>query len=88
MKAKNLIIVLLPFFVPILINAAGAAKGDIYIVKVTGPKRKKPLASSLNWTLPEGWPNPCGLSFRRSLEARYRWSSMYHRPVLERLLRV
>ena len=34
MKAKNLIIVLLPFFVPILINAAGAAKGDIYIVKV------------------------------------------------------
>jgi membrane-bound serine protease (ClpP class) len=34
MKARNLIIALLPFFVPLLINAAGAAKGDIYIVKV------------------------------------------------------
>jgi len=34
MKSKILIIALLPFFVPLLINAAGAAKGDIYIVKV------------------------------------------------------
>lgn len=34
MKPKNLIIALLPFFVPLLINAAGAAKGDIYIVEV------------------------------------------------------
>ena len=34
MKPKILIIALLPFFVPLLINAAGAAKGDIYIVKV------------------------------------------------------
>ena len=34
MKPKHLIIALLPFFVPLLINAAGAAKGDIYIVKV------------------------------------------------------
>jgi len=34
MKPKNLIIALLPFFIPLLINAAGAAKGDIYIVEV------------------------------------------------------
>ena len=34
MKPKNLIIALLPFFVPLLINAAAAAKGDIYIVEV------------------------------------------------------
>jgi membrane-bound serine protease (ClpP class) len=34
MKPKILIIALLPFLVPLLINAAGAAKGDIYIVKV------------------------------------------------------
>jgi len=34
MKPNKLIIVLLPFFIPFLINAAGAAKGDIYIVEV------------------------------------------------------
>jgi len=34
MKPKHLIIALLPFFLPLLINAAGAAKGDIYIVEV------------------------------------------------------
>jgi membrane-bound serine protease (ClpP class) len=34
MKLKTLIVALLPFFVPPLIYAAGAAKGDIYIVKV------------------------------------------------------
>jgi membrane-bound serine protease (ClpP class) len=34
MKPKILIIALLPFLVPLLINVAGAAKGDIYIVKV------------------------------------------------------
>jgi membrane-bound serine protease (ClpP class) len=34
MKPKNLIIALLPLLVPLFINAAGAAKGDIYIVKV------------------------------------------------------
>ena len=34
MKVKHFIIALLPFFAPFLINAAGAAKGDIYIVEV------------------------------------------------------
>ncbi len=34
MKPNKLIIALLPFFIPLLINAAGAAKDDIYIVKV------------------------------------------------------
>jgi len=34
MKLNKLIIALLPFFIPLLINAAGAAKGDIYIVEV------------------------------------------------------
>lgn len=34
MKPNKLIITLLPFFIPFLINAAGAAKGDIYIVEV------------------------------------------------------
>jgi membrane-bound serine protease (ClpP class) len=34
MKPNKLIIVLLPFLIPFLINAAGAAKGDIYIVEV------------------------------------------------------
>ena len=34
MRHKNLIIALLPFLVPFMINAAGAAKGDIDIVEV------------------------------------------------------
>ena len=34
MKLKILIVALLPFFVPFLIHDAGAAKGEIYIVKV------------------------------------------------------
>ena len=34
MKLKILIVALLPFFVPSLIHDAGAAKGEIYIVKV------------------------------------------------------
>jgi len=35
MKSKILIIALMPFFVPLLINAVGAAKGDVYIVEVS-----------------------------------------------------
>jgi membrane-bound serine protease (ClpP class) len=34
MKCKNLIIALMPFFIPLLINSVGAAKGDVYIVEV------------------------------------------------------
>jgi membrane-bound serine protease (ClpP class) len=35
MKCKNLIIAIIPFVVPFLINAVGAAKGDVYIVEVS-----------------------------------------------------